>query len=298
MHRSRALSGRSARRTSMMAALALAVLALPMVAPGLPSAGAATVAVSLDCADYDFDTETFPVQDVTVAQGDTIEVTWDDECVHPTLDQTVLRTDAAVAEAYFSSVPGQASGPSSGSYSDVVPGASSGTWVIRYDAPLGQMPLVGNMDASWPVVCANCASGAAIRLTVTPGPTVPAAPVAPSAVAGDGSATVSWTAPSDDGGAPVTTYTATAAPGGATCTATAPATSCTITGLTNGAAYSFTVIASNAVGAGEASVASAAITPVAAPTTTTTTTTVPAPAPAAASAAPPRPGGQRLAFTG
>ncbi len=276
-HARRKLGG--TRRVAVMAAFAMATVVLPVVALGAGPVGAADVAVSLDCSDYDFDTSTFPVQDVTVAQGDTVTVSWDADCIHPTLDETVLRTDAAVADAYFSSVPGQSSGVQSGSYSEVVPGSSTGTWVLRYDAPLGQMPLNTTMDDSFPVVCSNCALGGAIRLTVTPGPTVPGAPAAPTASPGDGSVELSWSAPADDGGSPVTGYTVTASPSGATCTTTAPVTSCTIDGLTNGEAQTFAVVATNAVGDGPASPASAPVTPTAAVATTTTAPPSPAAAP-------------------
>ena len=47
---------------------------------------------------------------------------------------------------------------------------------------------------------------------------VPGAPTAPVADPGDTVASLSWTAPTDTGGAPITRYTATATPGGATCT--------------------------------------------------------------------------------
>ena len=83
-------------------------------------------------------------------------------------------------------------------------------------------------------------------LTV-PGP--PAAPTVDSVTPGDGSATVTWTAP-DNGGSPITGYTVTASPGGATCTTST--TSCTVTGLTNGVAYTFTVVATNGAGTGPA----------------------------------------------
>ena len=89
----------------------------------------------------------------------------------------------------------------------------------------------------------------------------PAAPTTVAGTAGNAQVDVSWTAPTWDGGAAITSYTATASPGGQTCTATAPATSCTVTGLTNGTAYTVTVTATNAAGSGPASAASASVTP-------------------------------------
>lgn len=65
-------------------------------------------------------------------------------------------------------------------------------------------------------------------------------------------ARVTWDAPSD-GGAPITGYSVTASPGGRSCTAKATQTSCTVTGLTGGREYSFTVRARNSVGQGPAS---------------------------------------------
>lgn len=99
----------------------------------------------------------------------------------------------------------------------------------------------------------------------TPTPTAPDAPSAPQATAGNGSATVTWTAPGGDGGAAISGYTVTSAPGGKTCVATAPETSCTITGLTNGTDYTFTVVATNSAGDSAPSAASASVTPTAPP---------------------------------
>lgn len=96
----------------------------------------------------------------------------------------------------------------------------------------------------------------------------PSAPRGATAAAGQERATVSWSAPISDGGAPVTSYTATASPGGKTCTASATS-GCTVEGLTGGTAYTFTVTATNAQGTSPASDPSAAVTPTAAPAPTT-----------------------------
>ncbi len=95
--------------------------------------------------------------------------------------------------------------------------------------------------------------------TVTPA-TVPGRPAAPSAVRGDKSAQVSWT-PVSGNGSPVTGYTVTSTPGGFTKTVAGDATTATVTGLTNGTAYTFTVKATNAIGQSTASLPSNAVTP-------------------------------------
>jgi hypothetical protein len=110
-----------------------------------------------------------------------------------------------------------------------------------------------------------------LRQTTLTSPVAPVAPDAPTDVVGtpgDGRVSVSWTAPVDDGGSVVTGYTVTAAPDAASCVVVAPVTSCEVTGLVNGTAYTFTVVATNAVGDSDPSAASAAVTPTA-PTTST-----------------------------
>jgi hypothetical protein len=101
--------------------------------------------------------------------------------------------------------------------------------------------------------------------------TAPDAPTNVTAQAGVQQATVSWVAPANNGGSPITSYTATAAPGGAQCTATT--TACVVTGLAPNTVYAFNVVATNAIGTSPASSASNSVTPTAPPTTTTAATT-------------------------
>ena len=90
----------------------------------------------------------------------------------------------------------------------------------------------------------------------------PDAPTIGTATLGNAQATVSFTAPSSDGGSVITSYTATSSPGGITGTLSqAGSGSITVTGLTNGTAYTFTVTATNAIGTSTASAPSGSVTP-------------------------------------
>ncbi len=93
--------------------------------------------------------------------------------------------------------------------------------------------------------------------------TVPGAPIGVTATAGLAAAVVTWTAPSTTGGLPVTGYTVTSSPGAKTCTWTSGPLSCTVSNLTPGTAYTFTVTATNATGTSAPSTASTPVTPTA-----------------------------------
>jgi hypothetical protein len=75
----------------------------------------------------------------------------------------------------------------------------------------------------------------------------PSPPLDVTAKPGDASATVTWTVPASDGGAVITGYVVTSAPGGFTCRDSDPRVlTCVVSGLTNGTTYTFTVEAINA----------------------------------------------------
>ena len=97
--------------------------------------------------------------------------------------------------------------------------------------------------------------------TITAATTVPGAPTIGTATAGNASATVNWTAPASNGGSAITGYVIT--PSSGSPVTVGNVTSDTLTGLTNGTAYTFKVAAINAIGTGAQSAASNSVTPVA-----------------------------------
>jgi hypothetical protein len=96
-------------------------------------------------------------------------------------------------------------------------------------------------------------AGSAGTQNVTVNPVVPGAPIIGKATAGTRSVRVAFTPPRSNGGAPITSYTVTASNGK---TATGTASPITVTGLTSGQAYTFTVTATNSAGTSPASAAS------------------------------------------
>jgi hypothetical protein len=72
----------------------------------------------------------------------------------------------------------------------------------------------------------------------------PGAPSGLSVAAGDGTATVGWTAPADPGSSPVTSYTVSVSDS-SVAAKTVSTTTATFTGLANGTAYTFTVTPNN-----------------------------------------------------
>ncbi len=98
-------------------------------------------------------------------------------------------------------------------------------------------------------------------------PTVPGPPTGVAGLFGNAQVAVSWTAPSSNGGSPITNYLVYySSNNGSTWTnfahAVSTATSITVTGLTNTVAYVFKAIAVNSVGNSVSSANSASVTPV------------------------------------
>ena len=166
-------------------------------------------------------------------------------------------------------------GPGQATISFTAPANNNGAAVNRYEiisnpgnvtafvtsSPYTMTGLTAGTNYTFTVAASNAAGfGPASVASAPVAPTgPPGAPTGVTALAGNGQATVSFTAPTSTGGLAITSYTVTSSPGNLTATGnTSPI---IITGLTGGINYTFTVTASNGVSNSTASAASAAVTP-------------------------------------
>jgi YHYH protein len=129
---------------------------------------------------------------------------------------------------------------------------------MRLTRPMGLLQITSFAALVAAVALAAC--GGSDDETTTN--TVPGAPTIGAATAGNASASIAFAAPSSNGGATITGYTATCTAGSASATGTGTASPISVTALTNGTAYSCSVTATNSVGTGAAS-AAVSVTPTA-----------------------------------
>jgi hypothetical protein len=123
----------------------------------------------------------------------------------------------------------------------------SGTTVSMVAA--GTCPIRANQAGN-----SNYTAASQVTQNVTINAIVPGAPTGVGGSAGDGTASISFTAPANTGGAPITLYTATCVPGGGGSAAgTNTVSPVAVTGMTNGTSYSCTVRATNSAGQGATS---------------------------------------------
>lgn len=192
---------------------------------------------------------------------------------------------------YFKTTPGgdsvptaplnvtAAAGNAQATVTFAAPASNGGQPITLYTATSSPGSFTGTATTVTPITVSGLSNGTAYTFTVTatnavgtgpasepsnsvtPAATVPGAPTIGTATPGNGQATVAFTPPSNNGGATITGYTATSNPGGQT--GTGASSPITVTGLSNGNAYTFTVTATNSVGTGPPSAASNSVIPVA-----------------------------------
>jgi hypothetical protein len=180
----------------------------------------------------------------------------------PGIPTGVTATDIGTGRAFNNGAATVAFTPGSGATATSFTATSSpgGFTATGASSPLTVTGLQSSTSYTFTVTATNAAgtsaaSAASNSITAT---TVPQAPTIGTATATGGTtATVAYTAGAT-GGAAVSAYTATSSPGSLTGTGASPI---TVSGLTTGTAYTFTVTATNANGTSIASAASNSVTP-------------------------------------
>ncbi len=191
--------------------------------------------------------------------------------------------------------------PTAPAITTVTPGNGSVTVAFNPPASNGGAPItsykvtsspgnISNSGAASPITVSGLTNGTAYTFTVTATNSagtgsasaasasvtpagVPSAPSITSVTRGDGQVIVAFNPPSSNGGSPITSYTVTSSPGGIT--ATGAGSPITVTGLTDGQAYTFTVAATNSAGTGSSSGASSPVTPATVPSAPSFASVVP-----------------------
>lgn len=186
----------------------------------------------------------------------------------PNVDQAAPRitsvppTTAAVAKPF--SFPFTATGTPTPQWSFVDAKGPAGLTISSTTGVLSGTPTTAG-TTTFTVRAANAKGHFDQVVTLTVG-TLPVAPAAPTAVAGDGRAVVTWKPTAATGTtADVTGYSLTPFKDGVAQTpvtfTAAQASTQVVTGLTNGAKYTFALAATNSFGTGPASPVSTAVTP-------------------------------------
>src|SRR6185437_14019436 len=172
-----------------------------------------------------------------------------------------------------------AAGDGQASVSFTPPTDTGGLTIDRYDV-VSSPASAGASGTGSPIVVSGLTNGIHYTFTVAAHNSVgegaasapsndvqptgaPQPPSIVSATAGDQQVSVAFDPPANDGGSPITSYTATSSPGGFT--ATGGASPLVVAGLTDLTAYTFTVTATNALGTSLPSSASLPATPFLAP---------------------------------
>ena len=180
---------------------------------------------------------------------------------NPTMGSPTVATGQSYTGTASVSVPFTAGATGGATVSGYTVTSSSGNTGTGASSPITVASETVGTARTYTVTAtnANGTSTASSASAATTPSSVPQAPTIGTATAGNASASVTFTA-NATGGSSVTGYTVTSSPG--SLTGTGASSPITVSGLTNGTAYTFTVTATNSNGTSAASSASGSVTPV------------------------------------